>query len=424
MVAGSVWLLLAGLLPPLLWLDVLWWVILLALVARDMRALRASRVMTARRAVEPILSLGVKNRVELALRNRSPQSYSCLLRDEPPLDFEAGNLRLSCELPATGDCRRDYVVRPRRRGDYAFGRLDVRVATRLGLLARQLRFELGENVKVYPNLKDIRSYQMHAQKQHLPDIGVHPLRLISAGLEFESLRSYVPGDEPRRVDWKATARRAKPITRQYDIERSQHVVICLDLGRLMLSELGVLTKADHAVNAATLLSYVASRHGDWVGLFAFAGEPKLFVPPRKNQFQYVLDELYGLQAERIESDYARCFLEAAAKIRKRALVLLMTDLTDPDSSARLRRHIGLLTRKHVVLCAALSDYELYDIARRSPEEPRALYERTVATALLDDRRKAIAALRERGVIAFDATPDNLSIAVLNSYLEVKARAQL
>lgn len=423
-VLGAVWLFLAALVLPLLWLGALWWAALLAALVADVRALRAGRSVAARREVDAILSLGALNRVVIVLRNRGDEAFRVLARDEPPLDFEAGELRLSCELPPGGECRPTYSLRPRRRGDYAFGRLEVRLITSMGLVARQLRFELGERVKVYPNLEHIRSYQMHAQRQHLPDIGVHPLRLVSMGMEFESLRAYVPGDELRRVDWKATARRARPITRQYDIERSQHVVVCLDLGRTMLSELGALTKADHAVNAATLLAHVASRHGDWVGLFAFSGAPRLFVPPRKNQFQQVLSALYGLQPERVESDYERSFLEAAKRLRKRALVVLLTDLTDPDSSARLRHHVGLLTRKHLVLCAALSDYELYDLSARAPQESRDLYERTVATALLEDRRQAIAALNERGAVAFDATPENLSVAVLNRYLEIKARARL
>jgi len=423
-VAGAAWLLLGAVYGPLSWLAALWWVAVIAAAALELAALGRASQISARRVVEPVLSLGAANQVRLALRNRSGQDLRCCLRDEPPLDFEAGRLRLSCELRAGGETMPVYLVTPRKRGDYAFGKLEARLTTGLGVVARQLRFDLSQRVKVYPNLTDIRSYQLQAQKQRLQDIGVHPMRSASIGMEFESLRAYVPGDEPRRIDWKATARHGKPITRLYDIERSQHVVLCLDLGRTMLSELGVLSKADHAVNAAALVAHVAARSGDWVGLFAFSGRPGLFVPPRKSQFGLILDSLYGLQAERVESDYRRSFLEAAHRIRKRALIILLTDLVDPDSSARLVRNVSLLTRRHLVLCGALSDYELYELARQSPTEPRKLYERTVASALLSDRQRALAALRERGAIAFDATPENLSVAVLNHYLEIKAKARL
>ncbi len=421
---GATWLLLGALYLPFVWLDLLWWAALIAAAIADMGLLRRADRVTASRSVSPVLSLGTDNRVELVLRNRSGQEFQVIARDEPPLDFDYGELRLHGRLPGSGEWRPGYDVTPRRRGDYSFGSLDVRLTSGLGLLGRQLRFDLAESVKVYPNLVAIRKYQLSARKERLRDIGVRSLRALSLGTEFESLRTYVSGDELRRIDWKATARRDEPITRQYDIERSQHVVVSVDLGRTMLSELGVLSKADHAVNAAALLCHVAARLGDWVGLYAFSARPLLFVPPRRNQFSLLLEYLYGLQAERVESDYSRCFLEAAGRIRKRALVVLLTDLIDPESSGRLLRHVGLLTRRHFVLCAALSDYELYELSTRSPERARELYERTVATELLADRQRAISALWDRGAVAFDATPENLSVAVVNRYLEAKARGRL
>jgi len=421
---GAIWFILGALWAPLVWMAALWWAALAAAVFADMRALRETQRVTALRSMEDVISLGARNRVTLELRNRSPYSLRGLLRDEPPLDFVADRGRVSCDLPAGGECAVHYHVTPPRRGDFGFGRLNLRLTTGFGLVVRQLTFDLRRSVKVYPNLAGIRAHEIAAKKERLGDIGIHPSRLKGTGLEFESLRAYVPGDELRRVDWKATARHARPITREYDVERSQHVILCLDLGRTMASDLGLLTKADHAVNAAALLAYVAAKAGDWVGLYAFAQGPIIYDPPRKQQFSRVLDSLYALQPQTVESNYYQSFLEAAHRIRKRALVVLFTDLLDPDSSARLLRYVTLLTQRHLVLCAALSDYELYDIAARSPTQPRQLYERTVATALLADRQRALAALRQRGAIAFDATPANLSVEVLNRYLEIKARARL
>lgn len=409
---------------PLMWLGALWWAVVLIAALADLRALREARRVSAERRIEDVISLGVPNPAILALRNRSQYSFRCVLRDEPPLDFVIDQRDQRCDLPAGGECAATYHATPPKRGDFGFGQLVVRLTAGFGLVVRQLTFDLRRSVKVYPNLTGIRAHEIAAKKERLVDIGVHVSRLRGTGLEFESLRAYVPGDELRRVDWKATARHAEMIARQYDVERSQHVIVCLDLGRTMASDLGLLTKADHAVNAATLLAYVAAKAGDWVGLYAFAQGPLAYVPPRKQQFSRVLDALYGLQPQGMESNYYQSFMEAAQRIRKRALVVLFTDLLDPDSSGRLLRYVTLLTQRHLVLCAALSDYELYDIAARSPTEPRDLYERTVATALLADRQRALNALRERGAIAFDATPANLSVEVLNRYLEVKARSRL
>jgi len=421
---GAVWFILGALWAPLAWVAALWWAALAAAILTDIRALRGVRRIEALRAVEDVISLGARNRVTIELRNRSPYVRHCLLRDEPPLEFVTDRALLTCDLPAGGAPAVHYHVTPPRRGDFAFGRLSLRVTAGFGLIVRQLTFDLRRTVKVYPNLSGIRAHEIAARKERLGDIGIHPSRLKGTGLEFESLRDYVPGDELRRVDWKASARHAQLIAREYDIERSQHVILCLDLGRTMASDLGLLTKADHAVNAAALLAYVAARSGDWVGLYAFAQGPLAYHPPRKQQFSRVLDALYALQPQTVESNYQRSFMEAAHRIRKRVLVVLFTDLLDPDSSARLLRYVTLLTRRHLVLCAAVSDYELHDIAARSPAQPRELYERTVATALLADRQRALAALRRRGAIVLDATPANLSVEVLNRYLEIKARSRL
>ena len=227
-------------------------------------------------------------------------------------------------------------------------------------------------MKVYPRLTEIREHQLALRKDRLLDIGVHMARLKGAGLEFESLRDYQPGDEMRRLDWKATARHGEPLTREYEVERSQHIVLALDLGRTMASRLGLLTKVDHAVNAAALLAYVAASLGDWVGFYSFVGEPVGFTPPRKYQFTYLLDALDGLQPQTMESDYYRAFVDISHRLRKRALIVLFTDLPDPDSSARLIGYVRVLTRRHLVLCAALSDYELHALSRRVPHDPRAL----------------------------------------------------
>jgi len=407
-----------------MWLCLLWWAALAGAALADIRALRQADRVTARRSMEPVLSVGIGNTISLVLRNRTAYSYRALVRDEPPLDFALDRRRLQCDLPASGKVDETYHVTPRRRGDLSFGMLNLRLTTGFGLVIRQLRYDLQRRIQVYPNLANIRAHEIAARQRRLTDIGVHPARVRGTGLEFESLRAYVPGDELRRIDWKATARHDEPITREYDIERSQHIILCLDLGRTMASELGELTKADYAVNAAALLAYVAAKAGDWVGVYAFAQEPLLFVPPRKHQFAQVLDSLHGLQPQRAESDYYRSFLYAAQRIGKRSLVLVLTDLPDPDSSARLISHITLLTRRHLVLCAALSDYELHEMVRRSPAQPRDLYERTVATALLADRQRALSGLRERGAIALDAAPADLSVAVLNRYLAIKERARL
>jgi uncharacterized protein (DUF58 family) len=422
--AGAVWLLLATAWRPFLWLAGLWWVALLAAAASDWRALRPAIGLQARRRPGPVLSLGAANAVEVTLRSHLPYPLHCLVRDEPPLDFAGEEGPFPVTLPALRERGLTYHVTPPKRGDFAFGPLHLRTSSALALLRRQLRFDLIQRVKVYPRLTDIKEVDLVLRQGRQTDIGAHLARVKGAGMEFESLRDYQPGDGLRRIDWKATARHGEPFTREYELERSQHVVICLDLGRTMASRLGLLTKVDHAVNAAALLAYVATEMDDWVGLYAFSGEPVTFVPPRKRHFPQVLDGLYALEPQFVESDYAGAFLEASHRLRKRALVVLLTDLPDPDSSARLLNNVGLLTSRHLVVCAAMSDYELLGLAARTPDDAPGMYERTVATALLSDRQRALTALRGRGAIALDVTPAGLPMALLDQYLKIKARVRL
>jgi uncharacterized protein (DUF58 family) len=402
----------------------LWWLGVLAGLLTDVWALRQARQVTVERVLTPVLSLGAVNPVLVVVRNLTRLTYPGEVRDEPPLEFTVDGVQQAFRFAPGTETRLTYHVTPPRRGEFAFGAINLRLAGGLGLLRRQMRVPAPASVKVYPRLTDIQAHELALRRERFQDIGVHMARLKGAGLEFESLRGYLSGDEPRRIDWKATARHGKLFTREYEVERSQHIVLCLDLGRTMVSRLGLLSKADHAVNAAALLAYVAASLGDWVGLYSFAGEPINYLPPRKHQFSLILDSLYALEPQPRESDYSRALLEAAHRLRKRALVVLFTDLPDPDSSARLISAVRLLTGRHVVLCAALSDYELYDVAGHTPEAPREMYERTVATTLLADRARALRALRATGALALDATPSNLSIEVLNRYLKIKAESAL
>jgi len=406
------------------WVAVLWLLGTAAAVVSDIARLRGAASIAAARQVETTISLGVANAVTVRLRNRGGGRYEIVARDEPPPEFGSESPRATLELSGGETAEYVYRVTPPKRGNYAFGDLTVRAATPRGLLLRQATYRLRRPVRVYPNLLQTRAHELLTRRDRLIQMGVRLSRLRGTGLEFESLRDYVPGDEMRRIDWKATARRDEPVTREYDLERSQHVLICLDLGRTMASQLGVLTKMDHAVNASTLLAYAALKTGDWVGLFLFGERPLRFIRPRRTTMDRILAELYPLGAEAVESSYYRAFIEISRRLRKRSLIVLFTDLLDPDSSARLIRHVSMLARRHLVLCVAVSDYELEGIAEASPERPRDLYQRTVALSLLHDRRLAVSALRERGVIVVDARPSDLSVQVLNRYLDIKERARL
>lgn len=281
-------------------------------------------------------------------------------------------------------------------------------------------------VRVYPDVRQIRQYDMLARQNRTAQVGLRRVRQVGLGSEFERLRDYVPNDELRRVDWKATARRGALMTREYDVERTQTVVLALDLGRTMASRLEAMSKADYAVNACVLLSYVAALADDHVGLYAFAEQPLRYLQPGKGRPQVfnLLEALYPLHAVPREANYRLAFTYLAARLRKRALIILFTDLIDPDSSRRLIESISVLSRRHRVLCVAFSDYELAEVVEAAPEQSDDLYRQAVAASMLDDRRRALAELAHRGILTVDAGPSGLTVAAINKYLELKAAARV
>ncbi len=423
---GAFWFFLALLHEFFFWVGILHNLVLVALVGVDMTLLSNGDRVSAKRDFTLPLSLGVPNRIVVTLTSHSNLSLHTQIRDQAPYAFQMDPKELKILLKTGEPAECLYYVTPLERGHYHFGPLNVRFTTFFKLLILQRRFALDIEVKVYPNIFATKKYRLLAQRQQLTQMGLRRTRLQGTGLEFESLRNYVPGDEPRRIDWKASARKESLITRQYDIERSRNVILLLDAGRTMASRGTGLSKLDHAVNAAMLLSYVAVQHDDRIGLLTFADHVLDYVAPGKGvaQLNHVMESLYALQPRRVESDYRRAFLATSQRIRKRSLIILCTDLIDPESSERIIASITPLLRNHLLLCVALSDYEWVDLIRAVPQETAELYRQAVAISILEDRKNALAKLAARGVLTLDAAPQDLSISVVNRYLKIKREALL
>src|SRR5437870_7449088 len=219
----------------------------------------------------PRLYLAADNAIELAVANHGRRPLNLRLRDTPPSAFRSSTLFVGGAIAPAEVAIFRYTTRPLARGQYGFGTITARWATPLRLLWRQRTIDAKEEVSVYPNLLEVEKYDLLARRGLLREMGLRTTRVIDRGTEFESLREYQPDDDFRRINWKATARRHRPITALHETERSQRLLVMLDLGRRMLTRIGDLTRLDLAVNASLLLCYVALRRGDRVGLVSFAG---------------------------------------------------------------------------------------------------------------------------------------------------------
>ncbi|MEA2642116.1 MAG: hypothetical protein QOF51_3510 [Chloroflexota bacterium] len=399
---------------------------LVAVVLGDFGAAARPRDFEVRREHHPRLYLNDDNPIELIVDNHSRRPVVVRLRDTPPTSFRTDTLFTGGTVPPAGEARFRYVTRPPERGRYRFGSVTLRWRTPLGLLWRQRTLPLGEEFAVYPNLLDVHKYDVLARKGMLREMGLRQTRQLGRGTEFESLREYQPDDDYRRINWKATARRHQPITTNFETDRSQRLIVMLDVGRMMLTRVGDLTRLDWAVNAALLLCYVALVRGDRVGLLSFADGIHSYTPPRRGRahFYRIVEQLYAVRAEPVESDYGAAFARLRTDLRGRALVALFTDLSDLDVARTIAGHMMLLARHHLPLCVAMSDPVVQTWATLVPAASRELYGKVVAGRLLEERATVLDGLRHAGVLTVDVPADQLTPATINRYLEMKERALL
>ena len=376
-----------------------------------------------RRVAEPQLSIGAPNRVAVTVHNPFARDLRIRVRDDVPVSFRVDHREAALEIPAGGDASLSYVARPRYRGSFRFGDIHLRSVGPFDLVERQSAARAAAPANVYPDLREIRRYDITTRRGLAYDAGQRRARIPGAGSVFERLREYEPDDDPRSISWTATARRGRPISVEYETERQQRVVIVLDAGRMMASTLGELTKLDHAVNTALMLGYVATAKGDEVGVLGYSDEIRSFLPPRRGrgQFLRITEALRRLEVTTTESDPRTAFEFLRSRAARRALVVLFTDLVDTDASRGLVAAITRLAGNNLVLCCVLSDSRLGELARDAPTTTAAAYERTIAQTVLEDRATALAVLRRHGVHTIDVASDRLTVAVIQRYLELKRR---
>ncbi len=426
-VCGMALLLLGGIAPIIFPLVMLWDVLLVALAAADFRTIPGSKAISAEREVETKLSLGISNIVQIHLTNSSKVQHRLELYEVPPVEISSdlpdSPISLTLDPGARQTVR--YSLTPNKRGDYTFEDIFLRLQGRLGLvrLVRQIPGE--KQVKVYPEFESAQ-FSLMARKGRLQQIGIRNARMQGLGREFESLRDYLPDDEMRRIDWKATARRGKLVARQYEIEKSQNVIIAIDIGRTMLAEIDGLQKIEHAIKAAIILAYVASLSEDRVGLMLFSDGLHTFLPPQKGKAQVyaVMEALHAIEATLADSDYQVSFAQLQKMWRRRSLIVCFTDIWDADSSRSTIFELAALQSRHLIAAVTLHDTHLMRTAQQPISSTQSVYEKSVAIQTIDDRNKALAELKQRGVLVVDSPADKLSIEVVTRYIRVKERLLL
>lgn len=386
---------------------------------------------------EDTLSIGQWNRVNVTLKNQTRRRVLVRARDTVPWLLGADAPEGRGECSAAGMWQFAYRVFPVHRGHYEVGPLTIRLLGPLGLAWQQYTIPLVDPVKVYPDLLAIRTYDALLHHAQLQESGLRNTRQRGAGTEFERLRDYTPDDEYRRINWPATARRHSPVAIEYETERNQNIIMLLDTGRLMATRLPLpedpnqlpsvhaLTRLDYAINATLVLSYASLQHDDRTGMAAFDDRVTRYISPGRGRrhFLTLVEAMYDLQSGRTEVDFGAALGYVAARATKRSLIVLFTDIEGSDTAV-LVRHLTHLARRHLCLLVTLRDPAVEHLAGLPPIDSEAVYDRSVAMDLLQARERLSRDLQHRGVMTLDVSADQLSPALINRYLEIKARARL
>jgi uncharacterized protein (DUF58 family) len=378
---------------------------------------------TARRTLPRPLALGVAQEVQVEVRCERAAGLDAVIADHVPLELGPRQREVPGRFDRDGTLRVHYKVQAARRGAYALPALDVRVWGRGGWWGRQLRLPTADEARVYPDIIAVRRWELLMRRGVRALAGQRRARLPGGATTMAGLREYLPGDEMRRVNWKATARRDSPITTEVEAERGQQVLIAIDAGRLMTAPAGHLTKLDHAVNAALLLAWVAAEAGDRVGAMTFADQVSAYEPPRRGvqQVHRINELLYRVGPVYTEPEYADALTHVALRLRGRSLVILLTDVQDTDASGDLVAHALRLGARHLVLTVAMADPEVMRAVRRPITTPAHAYEWAAAEELLQTRRQAFETLQRGGVHTLDVEAGALSPALVERYLALKER---
>ena len=474
---GAVLWLVSAFLPGFRALAIVYDLALIALALADIYFSPKPADFEVWRTFEPKMNLGVPNVVTLHARSQSRQKSTLILRDEVPASFAVATSepprfqdnvplptlpRAILKLETQDEESGQYKLTPNRRGDFRFGDLSARYGTVLGLWFRQFKRTLPDDrARVYPDTTGVRRYELALREGKMRDIGLHLLKLRGRGTEFESLRDYTSDDEFKSINWKASARSGKLIATNYEIERDQTVVICLDCGRMMTSmasskaEISAvqtaatadenwqkdapkagapvsetletpLSKLDCAINATVLLAHVCASMGDNVGLLLFSDTVLNYLPPRKGRIQtgQIIEALYGAQPSLVEPDYQVAYEYLLTRRLRRSLIVTFTDIIDPEASRELLNASAALRRKHNALCVTINNRDVTELAVQTPQTSSELYEKAMAQRMLSQRESALENLRAFGVGILDVEARQLSVATVNRYLNMKSRGVL
>ena len=398
-------------------------VIVLVLAASTDALVMVSRgsVHAVRRA-DPRFSNGDRNKVEIQLSSTYPFGVQVEVVDEIPAIFQLRDLSRHVKLKAGGRGKVRYMLVPKERGEFEFGVIQLFAKSPLGLVSRRISSGERQTIKVYPSFLRLSHYEIATMRSNT-EAGNKKIRKAGNDTEFAQIRDYMPDDDYRKINWKASARRNQLMVNVYEEEKAQHVYSIIDTGRVMQQSFEGMSLLDHSVNAALVLSHIALKKDDNVGVATFSNKSGAFLPANHNanQISLILENLYNIQTDFLESNFASLSESINRRITKRSLIILYTNFFSINALNRQLAYLQQINKRHRLLVVFFEDNEQNAYIHTQADSREEYFRHVIAEKYANDRRTIITLLQQHGIMSVLTEPKRLTTDVINKYIDIKSR---
>lgn len=382
--------------------------------------------LLAQRILPEKLSNGDENFVKIDIKNNYSFKIRTKIIDEIPFQFQKRDFLITKDIESGRNTFFQYSLEPKERGEYSFGNLNIYASSPLGFISKRFNFQKDAMLPAYPSFVHLRKYELMALQSEFMLGGIKKIRKLGHTMEFEQIKEYVPGDDIRTINWKATSKTTRLMVNQFQDEKSQRIFILIDKGRTMKMPFNGLSLLDYSINAAMALSHIILKKGDRAGMMTFSKktENKVAAENKSGQLKKISEALYNIKTDFFESDFNRLYQDVKYSLNQRSLVLLFTNFETLDGLNRQLKYLRGIAKNHLLVVVFFKNSELQTLIQKNPENMQEIYDEIVAEKFEFEKKLIIQELRKYGIYTVYTLPENLNIDVINKYLEIKARGIL
>ncbi len=400
--------------------------VVIAFIVDYMLLFNQKNAVQAQRILPEKLSNGDQNSIKIDIKNNYPFTIKTKVIDEIPFQFQKRDFNIERTIEKNKNILFEYLLEPKERGEYSFGNLNVFAESPLGFVSKRFTFQKEAVLPSYPSFIHLRKYELMALQNEFLLGGIKKIRKLGHTMEFEQIKEYVPGDDVRTINWKATSKRNQLMVNQFQDEKSQRIFMLIDNGRTMQMPFNGLSLLDYSINATMALSHIILKKNDRAGMMTFSKktEHKVAADNKSGQLRKISEALYNIQTNSYESDFSRLYQDVKYTIGQRSLILLFTNFETLDAVNRQMKYLRGIAKNHLLVIIFFKNAELQSLINTNPENIQEVYDEIIAEKFEYEKKLIIQELRKYGIYTVYTLPENLNIEVINKYLEIKARGIL